>query len=317
MTAPSRGPEVLMTGPYPEWDIAELEQHYTLHRLWQADDRAAFIERCAPSIRAIATRGELGASAELIHSLPKLELIACYGVGTDAIDLAAARDRGIRVTNTPDVLTGDVADIAVGLSLALLRKIVAADAHVRSGAWARGNMGLVTRLYGKRVGIVGFGRIGNTVARRLSGFDVEIGYFDRAARSDSPHRFFGQLTELAQWCDLLIVTLAGGAATKAIINAPVLQALGPEGFLVNVSRGSTVDEPALIDALQRHAIAGAALDVFWNEPAIDSRWLSLDNVLLQPHHASGTVETRRAMGQLVRDNLAAHFAGQPLLTPVA
>lgn len=317
MTVPNQGPHVLMMGPYPAWDMAELEPRYTLHRVWEAEDRAAFITQHAASIRAIATRGELGASAELIGALPNLELIACYGVGTDAIDLAAARDRGIRVTNTPDVLTGDVADIAVGLSLALMRRIPAADAYVRSGAWAERNMDLVTRLYGKRVGIVGFGRIGTTLARRLSGFDVEIGYFDLAARSDSPHRFFGQLTDLAQWCDLLIVTLAGGAATKAIVNAPVLQALGPQGFLVNVSRGTTVDEPALIDALQRHAIAGAALDVFWNEPRIDPRWLSLDNVLLQPHHASGTVETRRAMGQLVRDNLAAHFAGQPLLTPVA
>jgi D-3-phosphoglycerate dehydrogenase len=210
-----------------------------------------------------------------------------------------------------------VADIAVGLALSIMRRIPAADAYVRSGAWATKNMDLVTRLYGKRVGVVGFGRIGMTTARRLSGFDVELGYFDQAARSDCPHRFFSSLTELAQWCDLLIVTLAGGAATHGMVGAEVLRALGPQGWLVNVSRGSTVHEPALLEALEMRQIAGAGLDVFWNEPRIDARFMALDNVVLQPHHASGTVETRRAMGQLVRDNLAAHFAGRPLLTPVA
>ncbi len=305
-----------MCGPYPAWDMAPMEANWTLHKLWEAPDRDVLINACAAQVRAIATRGELGANADLIGRLPALEVICCYGVGTDAIDLAAARARGIRVTNTPDVLTGDVADIAVGLALSVMRRIPAADAYVRSGAWAAKNMDLVSRLYGKRVGLVGFGRIGSTTARRLSGFDVQIGYFDQAARPDSPHRFFASLTELAQWCDLLIVTLAGGAATHGMVDAQVLRALGPEGWLVNVSRGSTVHEPALLQALEQRQIAGAGLDVFWNEPLIDTRFLALDNVVLQPHHASGTVETRRAMGQLVRDNLAAHFAGQPLLTPV-
>jgi D-3-phosphoglycerate dehydrogenase len=309
-------PDVLMTGPYPDWDMAPLAEQYTLHRLWQVADRAHFIAGCGDRIRAIATRGELGANAALIAALPRLEIIACYGVGTDAIDLPAARERGIRVTNTPDVLTGDVADIGVGLALALMRRIPAADAYVRSGQWATRNMDLVTRLYGKRVGVVGFGRIGTTLARRLSGFDVELGYFDVAPRSDSPHRYFDSLVALAEWSELLIVTLAGGAATLGMVDAQVLQALGPRGWLVNVSRGSTVDEPALLEALERKAIAGAALDVFLNEPRIDPRFLALDNVLLQPHHASGTVETRQAMGRLVRDNLQAHFGGQPLLTPV-
>ena len=310
-------PHVLMCGPYPAWDMAPMEASWSLHKLWEAPDREALLEACAPMIRAIATRGELGAKAELIGRLPALEIIACYGVGTDAIDLDAARSRGIRVTNTPDVLTGDVADIAVGLALAVMRRIPAADAYVRSGAWAAKNMDLVTRLYGKRVGLVGLGRIGSTTARRLSGFDVEIGYFDQAARADSPHRFFASLTDLADWCDLLIVTLAGGAATHGMVGAEGLRALGPQGWLVNVSRGSTVHEPALLQALEQRQIAGAGLDVFWNEPRIDPRFMALDNVVLQPHHASGTVETRRAMGQLVRDNLAAHFAGQALLTPLA
>lgn len=318
MTQPSAArPEVLMTGPYPEWDMVPLAEQYTVHRLWEAADRNAFIAEHAPNIRAIATRGELGASAELIAALPKLEIISCYGVGTDAIHLQSARDRGIKVTNTPDVLTGDVADIAVGLTLGLLRKIPQGDAYVRSGQWATRNMDLVTRLYGKRVGIVGFGRIGMTTAKRLSGFDVELGYFDVAARTDSAARYFDKLTDLAAWCDVLIVTLAGGPATFGMVNAAVLDALGPKGWLVNVSRGTTVDEPALLASLEGRVIAGAALDVFMNEPRIDARFLALDNALLQPHHASGTFETRQAMGKLVRDNLSAYFAGQPLLTPVA
>jgi len=315
-TSATACPDVLMIGPYPAWDLEPMTRSYALHRLWEAPDRAAFLAEHGESIRAIATRGELGANAELIAACPKLELIACYGVGTDAINLGAARERGIRVTNTPDVLTGDVADIAVGLTLALLRRIPAADAYVRSGAWAERNMELVTRLYGKRVGVVGFGRIGMTVARRLGGFDVELGYFDLNRRDDSPHAWFNDLHALADWSEVLIVTLAGGAATHGMVNAGVLQALGPKGFLVNVSRGSTVNEPDLLDALEQRSIAGAALDVFWNEPRIDARFMGLPNVLLQPHHASGTVETRQAMGQLVRDNLAAHFAGRPLLTPV-
>jgi D-3-phosphoglycerate dehydrogenase len=294
-----------------------LDASYKIHRLWDAPDRAAFLADRAGRIRAIATRGELGAKGDLIAALPKLEIIACYGVGTDAIDLAAARKRRIPVTNTPDVLTGDVADIAVGLALSIMRRIPQADTHVRCGAWARRSMDLVTRLYGKRVGIAGFGRIGTTVARRLSGFDVEIGYFDVAARQNDPRTYFKDLVALAAWSDVLIATLAGGPSTEKILNAPVFEVLGPDGFFINVSRGSTVDEPALLDALEGRRIAGAGLDVFWNEPNIDPRFLALDNVVLQPHHASGTVETRKAMGQLVRENLAAHFSGRPLLTPVA
>ncbi len=310
-------PHVLMTGPYPEWDIVPLEQNYDVHKLWQVDDRAAFVAQHAASIRAIATRGELGASAELISQLPCLEIIACYGVGTDAIALDAARARGIRVTNTPDVLTGDVADIAAGLTLALLRGVVGGDHHVRSGAWPAGNMGLMTRLHGKRVGIVGLGRIGAETARRFTGFDVDIGYFARTPKDATVYRHFSDLRELALWCDVLIITLAGGLSTQGMVSAEVLSALGPQGWLVNVSRGSTVDEPALLDALEGRLIAGAALDVYLNEPRIDPRFVALQNVLLHPHHGSGTVETRRAMGQLVRDNLKAHFAGQPLPTPVA
>jgi lactate dehydrogenase-like 2-hydroxyacid dehydrogenase len=317
LTAIATSPHVLMPGPYPEWDMAPMQAAYTLHRLWEAPDRAAFIAQHAPAIRAVATRGELGANTELIAALPALELIACYGVGTDGIDLAACRARGIRVTNTPDVLNGDVADLAVGLTLALQRRIPAGDAFVRSGAWANGGMPLTTRVFGQRIGIAGFGRIGGTIARRLSGFDVELGYFSRTPKADSPHRHFASLPAMADWCDVLIVILPGGEATRGIVGAEVLQALGPRGWLVNVSRGTTVDEGALLQALEQKTIAGAALDVFLNEPRIDPRFAALDNVVLHPHHGSGTEQTRRAMGELVRRNLEAHFAGLPLVTPVA
>jgi D-3-phosphoglycerate dehydrogenase len=309
-------PDILMMGPYPAWDLEDLEANYTVHKLWEASDRTAFLSEVGSNIRAIATRGEIGASAELMKALPGLEIVSCYGVGTDAIDLTHAKANGIRVTNTPNVLTADVADIGVGLLLAVARQIPQADRYVRDGHWRNSNMHLVTRVHGKKVGIVGMGRIGVEVAKRLTAFDCPIAYFDINQRNDLPYTFVSDLIALAEQSEFLIVTLAGGASTHKIINADVLQALGRDGILINISRGSTVDEAALLDALERNIIKGAGLDVFWNEPHIDERFLTLENVILQPHHASGTVETRQAMGKLVRDNLAAHFARQPLLTPV-
>jgi D-3-phosphoglycerate dehydrogenase len=309
-------PEILMMGPYPAWDLDDLENTYKVHRLWEAADRAAFLREIGGNIQAVATRGEIGASAELMKALPKLEIVSCYGVGTDAIDLSHAKANGIQVTNTPNVLTADVADIGVGLLLAVARQIPQADRYVRDGHWRNANMHLVTRVHGKNVGIVGMGRIGVEVAKRLAAFDCPIAYFDINQRDDLPYTFVPDLIAVAEQSEFLIVTLAGGASTHKIINADVLQALGRAGILINISRGSTVDETALLDALERNVIKGAGLDVFWNEPNIDERFLTLENVILQPHHASGTVETRQAMGKLVRDNLAAHFARQPLLTPV-
>lgn len=310
-------PEILMIGPYPDWDRAPLEDAFVVHKLWLAEDRDSFIDAHASNIRAIATRGELGAGADLMQRLPKLEIVSCYGVGTDGIDLAYARANTIRITNTPDVLTGDVADIGIALALAVARQIPAGDAHVRSGNWSKGNLGLATRFFGKRIGIAGMGRIGEAFARRASAFDCEIRYFARNRRDNLAWAFEPDLVALAEWSDFLVVILSGGPTTSGIVDARVLNALGPDGFLVNISRGTTIDEPALIHALETRAIKGAGLDVFLGEPNIDSRFAALDNVVLYPHHGSGTEETRRAMGKLVRDNLAAHFAGQPLLTPVA
>lgn len=317
MTGSNERPVLLMTGAYPSWDMEALAADYELLRLFEADDKAAFLAAHGQQVRAIATRGDLGASADLMRQLPNLEVVSVFGVGTDAVDLAYARAHSIKVTNTPDVLTDDVADIAVALLLAAARKIPQGDQLVRSGAWVTGGLPLVTKVSGKKVGIAGMGRIGIATAKRLAAFDCEISYFSRSAKTELPYRHVASLIELARSCEFLIVTLSGGDGTKNIIGADVLEALGPNGILVNVSRGSTVDEPALIKALEDQTIKSAGLDVFWNEPNIDPRFFTLENVALHPHHASGTVETRKAMGQLVRDNLAAHFAGTALITPVA
>jgi len=310
-------PEVLMIGPYPSWDMEDLGTRYTIHRLWEVEDRETFLARQGGSIRAVATRGELGASAELLKKLPKLEIVSCYGVGTDAIDLNFARENGIRVTNTPDVLTEDVADLGMALMLAVARQLPEGDAHVRDGRWSKGNMHLTTRVCGKRVGVVGMGRIGAAFARRAAAFDCTVSYFARSPKPNLPYAFVSDLVELARRSDFLVVTLAGGEGTRGIVTAEVIEALGPDGIFINISRGTTVDEAALLDALEHGRIRGAGLDVFLNEPAINPRFSQLKNVVLQPHHGSGTVETRQAMGKLVLDNLAAHFSGQPLLTPVA
>ena len=309
-------PDVLMIGAYPEWDQADLDAKYKIHRLWEAKDKEAFIASVAPNIRAIATRGELGADAKLIQSLPKLEIISCYGVGTDAINLAVAKQLNIRVTNTPDVLTEDVADIALGLLLSVARQIPQADRYVRDGHWAKDKFPLVTRFFGKTIGIIGMGRVGTAVAKRAAAFDMKIAYFNVRKREDLPYAFCSSLIELAKQSAFLVTTVAGGPSSEKMINAAVFEALGPDGIFVNVARGSAVDEAALLHALHNKSIRGAGLDVFWNEPNIDQRFMHLENVVLQPHHASGTVETRKAMGQLVRDNLAAHFAGGTLLTQV-
>jgi lactate dehydrogenase-like 2-hydroxyacid dehydrogenase len=309
-------PDVLMMGLLPDWDMAPLEAGFSLHKFWEASDQADLLGRAGNRIRAVVTRGDLGLGRAVMDRLPQLEMISCFGVGTDAIDLAEARRRGIRVSNTPDVLTGDVADLAIALTLACARQLPAADQFVRHGQWISGPFPLATRVHGKRLGIVGLGRIGMATARRAEGFDMTIGYFGRSAQPDTSFAFHARLEDLAAASDFLICTLPGGAATSGLIGAQVFEALGPDGIFINVARGSVVDEAALLHALETRVIRGAGLDVFANEPAIDPRFFTLPNAVLQPHLGSGTTETRKAMGQLVRDNLAAHFAGRPLLTPV-
>ena len=311
-------PHILQIGPYPSWDVEALEKSFTLHRYFEAQDKSAFVAERADRIRGIATRGELGADRDLIASLPNLEVISVYGVGFDAVDLDTARERGIRVTNTPDVLTKDVADLGVAMMLAAARGIVGAEAWVRSGDWEKkGLYPLQSRVHGKRAGILGLGRIGFEIAKRCVAFDMDIAYSDLEAREFAKDWAFIQDPEdLAARSDFLFVTLTGGPATRHVVNKPVLEALGPKGMIINVSRASNIDETALLDALQNNTLGFAALDVFEDEPNLDPRFLEIDNLLLQPHHASGTTETRKAMGRLVRENLEAHFAGRDLPTPV-
>ena len=311
-------PEILQIGPYPEWDQVPLEESFVVHKYYEAPDKAALLAEVGPNVRGIATRGELGADAELIAALPKLEIISIYGVGFDAVDLDACRARGIRVTNTPGVLTDDVADLGVALALAQSRGIVGAEAWARSGNWAaKGLYPLQRKVTGKKAGVLGLGRIGFEVAKRLAGFNMDIAYSDISAKDYAPDwEFVADPVALAERSDFFFVTLAASAETRHIVDKDVIEAVGPEGVLINVSRASNVDEEALLDALESGKLGSAALDVFDNEPEINPRFLVLDNVLLQPHQASGTVETRKAMGQLMRDNLAAHFAGKELPTPV-
>lgn len=311
-------PDVLQIGPYPDWDQGPLDETFAMHRFFEAADPSAFLHQIGPKVRGIATRGELGADARMIGACPNLEVVSVYGVGYDAVDLEACKARGIRVTNTPDVLTKDVADLGVAMMLAQSRGMVGAEAWVRDGSWAsNGLYPLRSRVWGKRVGVLGLGRIGYEVAKRLAGFDMEIAYSDVSAKDyASDWSFIADPVALAERSDFLFVTLAASSATRHIVNADVIKALGREGMVINISRASNIDEEALLSALESGALGSAALDVFEGEPALNQRFLDLPNVLLQPHHASGTVETRKAMGKLVRDNLSAHFAGQPLLTPV-
>jgi lactate dehydrogenase-like 2-hydroxyacid dehydrogenase len=309
-------PSVLMIGPYPEWEMPVLEASYEVHKLWLVDDKDAYINRHSEEIRAVATRGDLGASADLIATLPNLEMIACFGVGTDAIDLKAARARNIKVSYTPDVLTGDVADLAIGLCIAVARMMPQGDVLVRDHKWPQGTLPLATRFFGKRMGIVGLGRIGMAIAKRAAGFDMEVSYHNRNKRDDVPYHYCETVEALAAQSDFLVAAVAGGAGSKAMISSAALIALGPEGYFINIARGSVVDEAALLHSLENNVIKGAGLDVYLNEPNIDPRFMKLKNVVVLPHVGSGTFETRKAMGKLVRDNLEAHFAGKPLLTPV-
>jgi len=311
-------PHILQVGPYPEWDEIPLRESFTVHRYFEADDKSAFLAKAGPLVRAIATRGELGAGKAMIEACPNLEIVSVYGVGYDAVDLETCRARGIRVTNTPDVLTNDVADLGIAMMLCQSRGMIGAEQWVRDGSWrAKGLFPLKRKVWGRRAGILGLGRIGFEVAKRLKGFDMDIAYSDVQAKPYADGmEFVASALALAERSDFLFVTLAASAATRHIVGRDVLSALGPDGMLINISRASNIDEEALLDALENHKLGSAALDVFEGEPNLNPRFLKLGNVLLQPHHASGTIETRKAMGRLVRDNLTAHFAGGTLPTPV-
>ena len=310
-------PEVLELIDVHPGTTARLDQAYALHRLWQASDQKSFLADVAPRVRAAVTNGIFGMKGELIETLPALEIIAVFGVGVDAVDLAMARARGVRVTNTPDVLTEGVAELAIALLLAVARRIPFNDRFVRAGRWPQeGDPALASSLAGRRLGVVGLGRIGRRVAELAEAFGMVICYTGPRRKDDVAWRYYGDLVELAREVDCLMITCKGGPETAGLIGREVIEAVGPEGWLINVSRGSVVDEPALVNALVSGRLGAAGLDVFASEPRVPDALLGLDNVVFQPHQGSASEETRAAMGRLVLDNLEAHFAGRPLLTPV-
>jgi len=292
----------------------QLAAAFQVHLLPELD--AAALAQVAPLIRGIAASGDSKVPAALIAQLPALEVISVMGVGYDGVDVAAAKARGVMVTHTPDVLNDDVADLALGLMLSAARQLPAADRFVRSGQWLQGGMPLARKMSGARLGLVGIGRIGQAIAQRALAFNMSVAYTARSARPGLPYAFHPDAASLAAAVDFLVVITPGGAATRHMVNAQVLKALGPDGILVNVARGSVVDEAALIEALENGVIAGAGLDVFEAEPQVPQRLLDLGKVVLTPHIGSATAATRQAMADLAFNNLAARLAGRPVLTPV-
>jgi lactate dehydrogenase-like 2-hydroxyacid dehydrogenase len=297
--------------------LAELDPHLTIHRLWEHPDRAAFLTEHGSAIQGIATSTLYGPVDDILFAaLPALEIVSNFGVGYDNVDVEAAAARKIVVTNTPGVLNEEVADFAIGLLLATIRRMPQAERFLRAGQWAEGPFPLSPTLRERRVGILGLGGIGKAIARRLDGFGVEIIYHGRTEQDGVPYPWFPTPLALARACDTLIAILPGSAATQNIVDAAVLRALGPQGVFVNVARGSVVDEEALVAALTDGTILAAGLDVYAQEPHVPPALLALPNVVLMPHIASGSEHTRTAMGRLVADNLAAWFASGRALTPV-
>lgn len=310
-------PYLLTFETYDDWDMVPMQAAYNLVAMPASGNVADLPAAQVENVTAAAFRGHSSLSADIIDAFPNLKMIANYGVGYDTIDVAHATTRGIRVSNTPEVLTEDVADLAVGMVIAQMRDMLGASNWIRDGNWANnGSYALQRKVSGKTVGIVGLGRIGRAIAERLTPFKCDLHYYSRTEKDTPGWTHHDDIVALAGLVDILVVCVSGGKDTLGIIGKDAIEALGPQGLMVNASRGTTIDEAALLDALETGKLGALATDVFLSEPNIDPRFLKLDNVLLQPHQSSGTVETRKAMGQLQRDNLAAFYAGKPLVTPV-
>ena len=310
--------DVLMVGPAKKLIADGLNAAFKLHVMAQTRDGEALLASIAPRVRAIAsTAPSAKVDRALIERLPRLEIISSFGVGYDNIDIKAAAERGITVANTPDVLTEEVADTALGLLLCTVREFPQADRFVRAGKWASGDYPLSkATLRNRTVGMVGLGKIGKAIARRLDAFGVPVVYHSRNPQAGVGYRYYPKLIDMAREVDTLLVITPGGPATRNLIDAEVLAALGPNGILINMARGSVVDEAALIKALKDRTILSAGLDVFLNEPEVPAELLAMDHIVLFPHLGSATVHTRQKMEQLVLDNLLAWAAGKPPLTPV-
>ena len=309
-------PQIILTARGHAGTMATLQSEFTCHPLFEASDEAAFFRKHAGAVRGLATFGPMPVDGKLMDALPKLEIISNFGVGVDAINLADAKKRNIIVTNTPDVLNDCVADTALALVLNVLRKFPQSEVYLRAGNWAaKGPYPLTTSAGGKTLGILGLGRIGEAIAQRAQACGMKIRYHNRN-RKDVPYPYDADPISLANNSDVLMVVSPATAETARIINAKVLDALGPQGYLVNIARGSVVDEPVLLRYLQEKRIAGAGLDVFADEPRVPPEFFTLDNAVLLPHVGSATVETRKAMGDLQIENLRLHFAGKPVKTRI-
>lgn len=305
-------PDIIVTAPLPPFLYDPLKAAYRCHDYFQASDKPGLLAAEGGRVRGLVQGGGSVTPTDLLDRLPALEIISVFGVGYDGVPVDYCRRRGIRVGHTPDVLTDDVADVAVGLVLMTGRGFAKADRFVRAGEWERRGPELTTKLGGKTAGILGLGRIGKAIAERLAAMKMSIAYTGRQAQPGVPYRFVPDLKALASLSDFLIVACPGGAATRHLVNADVLAALGKKGTIVNIARGSIIDEAALVRALETGTVKAAGLDVFENEPKVPEALRSMDNVVLLPHVGSGTNETRKAMGDLCLANLAAHFAGEPL-----
>lgn len=310
-------PRILQIGRLPLTALeAELAAQFNVSCLADQPNPAAFLATHGAEFSGVVTTASIGLKAEVIAALPQLQVISSFGVGFDALDIDAAKARGVQVGYTPGVLNDCVADMAFALMLDVSRGIAASDRFVRRGEWPKARFALGSKVSGKRLGIVGMGRIGHAVAERAAGFRMEVGYHNRRPAEGCALSYFESLTALAQWADYLVLTVAGGAGTRHLVNGDVLKALGPNGYLINVARGSVVDEAALITALTERRIAGAGLDVFEDEPTVPDTLMAMDNVVLTPHTASATHETRRAMADLVLENLQAFYATGAVRVPV-
>ncbi len=309
---------IAVAGIHPFYRSA-LDARFNVHaapRLDSSVDELASFSAIAERVVGVACGGESVISRSLISQLPALKVVSVFGVGYDGVDWQTARERGVQVAHTPGVLTEDVADLAMSLVLSVARGVVRADSHVRAGKWPQGGIALGTKVSGARMGLVGLGRIGSAIARRAKAFDMVVSYHARSEKPDSGCTYYADVIELARHVDFLVLTTPGGAQTKHMINAGVLSALGANGYLINVARGSVVDQEALVHALSTGVIAGAGLDVFDKEPQVPEALWGMSHVVLTPHIASGTVQTRRAMADLAFSNMVAGTAGKPVATHI-
>src|SRR3954452_24116795 len=310
-------PEILQIAPAMPVVADQLAKSFTVHRFWESSDPDAWLAEHGHRIRGVAAGGHTPVDESLMGRLPALEIVSSFGVGYDKIDARWAGEHGIVVTNTPDVLTDEVADLTIGLLISTVRRIPAAERHLREGKWPAGPFPLTASLRDRKVGILGLGRIGKAIGKRLQAFGLPISYSGRNRQEGVDYAYVADPVELARQVDVLISVIPGGKATEKMIDAAVFEALGPNGIFINVGRGTAVDEAALIEALRSGKILAAGLDVFADEPNVPAELIALENTVLLPHVASGTDHTRNAMGQLVVDNLVSWFDGRGALTPVA